>query len=569
MFVKMNLIGTIKAGHLANRTELIFITEINQALVKLNARILKYNDTTDPAERLHQLKRIYRHEKMIEDTFPADLMGQSISFREEIYEAFYRSIKTQFSSLGVHSLDKMAIAAGPSPIPPIKTSFSQLLADMAPEKVTRLLEILLAGASFNKADLNALYSSKEQPAYSEYQRFLSQHSIEFLGGFNSKNFKITSLIDGSSSVLKVDNRFSQPKYADAYLREKSLGELITPIAAERRAVFTDATGNTMARSLLVTEFCHGGDLQEHSKHCKTDEDKVKSALDIYSQMGKILVKMEHDGCAFPDMKNTNWLIDKDGIVRIADTKSFMFLNDAAELDLHSSFNKWYTSVSTVFMNPPELGKHPWPKTSADQMHSYMLGKNLYQYLTDCKPMYLNRRHQDTMYDFSAPVFGNEQGIRLKLLIQQMIHPSPEQRIPVSEALAELRQIRLMPLKKDCKALLVTLKATTAIEPTSALGLAVHEMNMDIRNATKPSELKQIKARIVRQKDIELARDECRGILNAFKDHQFGDSDKLFDEYVANKRDAIEHVVDLESINILKNELATSLKNLEGIDSRRG
>jgi len=75
---------------------------------------------------------------------------------------------------------------------------------------------------------------------------------------------------------------------------------------------------TIHRTLIVTELCSGGDLQDHLAAQKTPTERIESALSIYQQMSRLLIDITNDGCAFPDMKNSNWLIDPDGTIPFTD-----------------------------------------------------------------------------------------------------------------------------------------------------------------------------------------------------------------------------------------------------------
>ena len=94
--------------------------------------------------------------------------------------------------------------------------------------------------------------------------------------------------------------------------------MLTSVDAERRAIYSDkTTGQPVSRSLQVTEFCPGSDIEAYGLLLKNDEFRLISAASFHHKMADILVRMQKAGYAFPDMKNINWLIDSDTRLRIA------------------------------------------------------------------------------------------------------------------------------------------------------------------------------------------------------------------------------------------------------------
>ena len=125
------------------------------------------------------------------------------------------------------------------------------------------------------------------------------------------------------------------------------------------------------------------------------------------------------------------------------------------------YSYWYRLLHTPHISPPELSKQePWDVGAA---HAYILGKNLYQFLTGCGERYL----KENEFFFHQPVFATEEGALLKQLIEQLIQPDPKQRISLEDALLTLTKlnqqinlvtteniqtINLNQLKQECIAL---------------------------------------------------------------------------------------------------------------------
>lgn len=371
-----------------------------------------------------------------------------------------------------------------------KGSLPDFLANMSPNKVNDLTTILAKGASFSPGELVKLYSAAEEkhPDTSAeaawFKQILKTHKITFLGGGNSKNFKVTGE-SGSVMVLKVDNRLDAPKSIEALLAATTLKGTLTTVYADRPAIIK-VNGKSESRGLLITDFCKDGDLESHgNSFSKYATSRTQSALRIYSQMGTVLEGIREQKAAFPDMKNTNWLI-QDGKLKIADTKSFVPAVGGT-IDFNSMEHRWFGLCTTGFMNPPEFNSSG--KYDVDKVHAFMLGKNLYQYLSGCKYSYLLDKNDGEKYDFSAEIFKTETGQELQALIKGLIKPEPGQRLSVRSAVETLNAIpQKVELKKECRDLvdkIIKLEASDS-ERVANSGL------QRIGNAKGISELESIK-----------------------------------------------------------------------------
>ena len=93
------------------------------------------------------------------------------------------------------------------------------------------------------------------------------------------------------------------------------------------------------------------------------------------------------------------------------------------------------------MNPPEWTTEP-REINAEQSHAYMLGKNIYQYLTGCSVKYLKETHE-LFYDFSHSVFSSTlQGQVLNDLITQLINPTAEDRPSLDDVFNQLTLLQV-------------------------------------------------------------------------------------------------------------------------------
>ncbi|MDX2346695.1 MAG: hypothetical protein QNK11_07495 [Legionella sp.] len=289
---------------------------------------------------------------------------------------------------------------------------------------------------------------------------LSDYFIEKLGGNNSKNFKLTHRETGEKIVLKVENRLGLTNHAASQLRKHGLSDVLTPILAENRVTIdlpADKNGKVekATRNVQFTTFCLGSDLEKAAKkHKKNDTARICDALDIYTQMVDILGVIEANGCVFSDMKNSNWLLDAKGNLRIADTKGFFFADKYGLIDAQDTDG--INGVCGInFPCTPTMTpiKNFWTKKpTPEQAHVYMLGKNLYQYLTDCSMLEFASNPENTNpnlvkvkkvdeLNFSAPIFQTEEGMKLEATIKKLMVTKLSERPSLDDAKEMFEEVR--------------------------------------------------------------------------------------------------------------------------------
>lgn len=415
-----------------------FIIAVNKDINELNALIHQYNQSTDTKTKIKLLQQMFLYKERMDHAYSDRHISYFTDYQDEIQNKLFKSMQAEARACGIRSLHHSEYLVN-APL----DSFPIILANMEPEKVNKLLQIFLAAAKYNKQELENLYSPSEQ-GYQEYQKFINSHSIVFLGGGNSKNFKVIPADGSQAYVLKIDNRLGMPKGLEQHLRKHQLKNVFSPVYVERQASGTDK-GVAITRTLLVTKFCDGGDLECHGKQFSGNSfQRLQSAVDIYGQMALILQRFINEKAGFPDMKNTNWLKTLKGKIQLADTKSFIPLDKDGFINFNLLNQNWYQVLQSQYMNPPELNT----QCSADKVHSFMLGKNIYQYLTGCNFAYLFGKSDANLYDFSNEIFSSSEGKRFEQLIRSLIQPNPVDRPPMSYALLELGKIKCQLLLKE-------------------------------------------------------------------------------------------------------------------------
>lgn len=552
-----------------------FVDEVNEDIGMLNELIADYNQTTTNEARIAKLKDILHFKQDIENKYGDRLVSKCPDFSKNIQHQLFSEIQKEFKECGVPSL----YGIDSSNVPPRRNTFSEILTDMEPDKVNRLIQILSEGAQFDKGQLAQLYSPEGNDKFNE---FLKSNEISFLGGGNSKNFKITPNDGNPPYVLKIENRMGMPKAPVVHLRNNSLKDTLTPVMAERQStVETTRTiyrlgddgedvaiirpGPSITRTILTTEFCTGGNLVEHSKKHGEDEiglqKRTSAALNIYGKMLSTLIGISNDGCAFPDMKNTNWLVGVNGEPEIADTKSFVFCNEQGELDLSQIESKKTggTVLSSDHVNPREIGHtlFQYEPISADKMHAYMFGKNLYQYVTGCSDSALflvsastNKNPLFSSRDyFDLPIFKTKEGIELKGLITALISLDPSKRISLVEAQEQLN--RILEGKKQ-----PAFDILTAIEKQDDIKMRgfIQEKRDLIARTNDLGELEDITRGL---NEILQRRNTVYQRLNEIQEHTIGNNDVEMNKFIQEKRDLIAGVND-------PGELENIARDLEGI-----
>ena len=540
-----------------------FYADVAIGFMELNRLIENYNCEENYHKKRLFLYQIYQAQKALSRRFPQKIIASCPEYQQVIYHKLFKEIKNEFTALDISSLQEHTLEAQlvsiSSNFDP--TSLPELLANMPPEKVDSLLKILFDGANFNRAELIELYLSHEE-GYEDFQMFLRTHTIMSLGGGNSHNFKITDMRNRQSLVLKIDFREKYPRHADIYLRKRSLEKVCTPIWAERDASFINQKNQLITRSLLVTDYCQGSDLESHAQLSRPINELISLALNIYLQMASLLRNIIRDGCAFTDMKNSNWLIDK-GVLKLADTKSFLFIDKSGLLDMTIPENYWFYGITgTVDLIPPELNcRRPSP-SSADKAHTFMFGKNLYQFLTkapDLDDVIGNKT------DFSAPVFLTPSGALLKALIEKLTQEDSTQRPSMDEVINELNQIKVTHeffLNLEHYKLYISQfkqyrRGFNDLEIDKAIKTALEYLGQ-IKNANDLPLLEQrlnvMKDTICENMQFGELKNACVSLLKKIKTFQFGKADLEMAQFRENNLRDIGNATTIEELKQIKLQL---------------
>ena len=170
---------------------------------------------------------------------------------------------------------------------------------------------------------------------------------------------------------------------------------------------------------------------------------ISDACKIYSEMIDILSVFQEQGFAHTDIKNSNFLINKEGKLEIADIKGIMAIEDKDKVTMEFKGGPIFSDPT---IQSPELKKiqsDGFGSCNVDKMHAFMLGKNLYQFLTGCSSSDLENIHIniDKTNPFTGQIFEGAEGRQLQNLIRNLLQENPEHRISLSEVKYALMQVQ--------------------------------------------------------------------------------------------------------------------------------
>ncbi len=534
-----------------------FITLANQGIAELNKLIEAYNQA-EIEQKSNKLLAIYLFQKELSNQFPAKLLAYFDDYRNKIHHDLFQAIQEQFSLLGVPSISEHVIKAKASSKPidiPNTSSLPEIVANMAPEKADLLLMIFDNWGN-STGDLHLLYKDQE-PGSKEFKEFLRSHSIQFLGGYNCKNYQITNTENNKSFVLRIERRLGSVKTIEKNLRADNLEKFFAPIHAERyTSYFHFSKSKTISRVLQVMDFHPEQDLYKLSEQTLPDEIRLDLALTYYSQMAAILEALAADNCAFPDMKNSNWLVT-DGRLQITDTKSFAFIDKTTKnLNYRLPENQSIRRLQTTRYSPPELlGNTQTINHSADKIHAFILGKNIYEFLS--MEVAKSAETEGTNLDFSAPIFSTPIGKEFQKLICHLVRRNPESRTTIFHAHAFLEKTKLKHAQEKC---INCLKPLTTIplendEITSFLSTKTQQIKQTktieeataIESELQPLKIEELIKRVDLIKDIEK-------ILQQIKQTQFGDFDVGMQNFIQQKQTLIKTSTNNQELLLLKDNL---------------
>jgi serine/threonine protein kinase len=233
-----------------------------------------------------------------------------------------------------------------------------------------------------------------------------------------------------------------PRHIEHDLRQQqSLKDIFTPINADRQVLGRSSDGTMVSRTLIVTDFCTSGSVLDYSNAVRNNNNATElfqKTNHIMGQMIQVFMDIQKANCCFTDSKLTNWLVDEQGNIRIADTKSFIYTENG-QYKPNITGNEKATIVCTYGFQPRELYKTSF---DAEKLHAAILGRNIYACLTGKWPtdpisICLSR------YEL---VFQDDMGQKYLTLINDLTKDPPYKRMNLADAKIALENLetRLTP-----------------------------------------------------------------------------------------------------------------------------
>ncbi len=487
--------------------EIVNMKDLSALVVsKVNALIDDYNLAEDPLIKKSILRTIQQKIRVVDHNCPNSQIEQSPDYREA-RAALFIEIKYQLETLGERSLLYENNDA---------TSFEELIANMSPEKIDKLLAILSKGNRPElEEELKALYETDDNSQEAaDFRMFLTSYEIRYLGGMNSQNYKVTNLYTKQDMVLKVDNRLNTPRNIEDHLRE-TLRNFISPIHVEREGTYTDDSGKVTSRTILVTSYYKSGSLEQECKDFidrnkkRPIDELVIHECSIFEKMAKILSDIQDAGCIFPDAKLSNWLIDESGNVFISDTKSMGYTNDQGVFTLDQPGNEFAHLLYTPGYVPPEF-QDVSLDIKSHSTHAFILGKNLYKYATG------KAGEDGKELDFGHVIFSDTKGQELKTLIQALVNPDPDKRMSIRNAQIELYMIS----NSECRQVFADLDALRIGPNDKKMDTFIRRKLKQIREGTpeeKDRIVQELKRMVIDLKSDKAVKD-VQDIISHYREH---------------------------------------------------
>lgn len=400
---------------------------------KTNIEIMRYNRLMGDGEKREQLLNI---RALFEE------VDSNLSMRELSKATQYHVIRSKIQDQLIKEESSFESTTEASDI-----TLGELISKMSSEKIDLLFTKLKEGSRGTSLKaLNDIYDKEDQsPEAVRFLNFLQHNSIRVLSEGNCINILCESET-GNQSVLKLDVRMGRSKSAEFTLR-KQAPEYLAKIHAERyvKSPFSNGVVN-------VIDFFENGSLFGFRE--KQQDEALSQTGEIFCNMAKALTNMQEQGIIFFDAKLDNWLIDEQGKICIADSKSFSFLVDGCFYYGDKGHNRGLVDyaediIKTPGFDFPERLKGDGYK--AEPVHAYLLGKNLYYFLAG-KNMIVEGKLkfkgeitdiQGKQHTIEPEVFNGIPGKLYKSLISALTKTNPDERISLKKAIYLLKAIDLI------------------------------------------------------------------------------------------------------------------------------
>ncbi|KTD62087.1 protein kinase domain-containing protein [Legionella spiritensis] len=268
---------------------------------------------------------------------------------------------------------------------------------------------------------------------------LGNSEIKFLGGGNAFNFKVTNLDNNESFVIKLNPDQKSTLISQKLLETDAKKYISKPYYRDYIGIeFEDFDISHTSSNLELLDYYENGDIASYGIH--QDEINIDEACFIFTQLADFISILEREDIFFPDMKIANFLLDKNMLINVSDTKSFV-KTDSTDYDLC----KTEGYVPPEFIYNDEINIPGW--------HSYCLGIGLYCYLTQTptKDIVISKFDFNSLLDENGKLKFNAKhssfkgaiGQQFKDLIERLLNEDPRLRPTMSQVKSELESLHVL------------------------------------------------------------------------------------------------------------------------------
>ena len=278
----------------------------------------------------------------------------------------------------------------------------------------------IAASFFRELVTHACYM---QP---ETRDFLSTHSLDVIHVGNSLNIMVQNTSTRFSQVISIAK-----SSMSSSLAEEQKSNLVQQGVCGQK-IYINEKHNVS----LVKYYPRGSVNCLYENVVMPDELRYESCAFYISKMANALIILQQNEIFFSDAKITNWILDedpKDGDLKpiIVDDKSLCHFS----LTKLPGAEKYFLRTHGYW--PPDV-KCPLDDNKISLIHAYILGANIYDFLTGREPPAYGIHESDFRYK----IFSGETGERYKQLIMNLTNPDSSKRMTLEQGAALLAEISL-------------------------------------------------------------------------------------------------------------------------------
>lgn len=474
-----------------------YLDRVNEIFKTLNHRIETYNALLYGEEKFQALQQLYRLFCNLGHLIPQQAINESTTYQQLIQKRLFSELKYEFQRFQVQSMNN-ALKSNPYEKIPISFTLSEIIANLESNHAAQLLTLLSSGAQFDIKELRTL-ANKLGDQRDNFRLFLDNHSIKYLGGFNSVIYEVTSALDGSSHILKIEKTLQDNKQAEDYFRNNSLADVMSKVYVERQVSSQSKSGEQITRNLIVLENMTLGTLEQYGKTMTTPDKKIMAALTMFERMSHILMQLTlQDKGLFPDMKIINWMVDEHENLRISDGKSLCLANHCNErlntIDIIESSD--FHLILSNHLIAPEMYYLSRTSASVEKIHGYFMGKLIYQFLTECSDEEI-KADSARRFNFNYPLFQLPMGKLLQKLIIKLVIDAPALRPTLS---AINKQLLVMQHQLPCYQLVDQIAAFSISKSDITMKRFISSLNAMIEGASDLDSLQAMQRQMTIHKE---------------------------------------------------------------------